>query len=388
MTEPVFDPNMFSQFQPGQQYGQQQAPPAQQGYAPPQAPQQAPPGHYAPPAQNPAYNPNQPPPAQQGYAQPQYGPPAQQGYPQPPLQYGPPPGYPQYGPPAQGGYVPQPPAPAAPVVTGTLDDFDKQVSGSGKSLTFKNGDFGKSYTVLVKRDLVDTDVRQRESKGVLQYDRSGNRKWVLIIPLVAYAGHDVEQQGEDRSWWLSTHDRDALREALTAAAGVPLRTPPKGTALKITYVKDKSNGNEMANSKIKAVEAVLPKGWTPPVPVAEVPTQPPAPDVSAGYDPAMGTQQVPPVDIPAQFIPSQAEVHQAAMSLPNGNQPPADEAQSAPPWTMQPGPHGGPVAVPPGVHVPAGSATGVPQQAPAPAPAGPPEDDAVMAAMNKLFQSK
>lgn len=379
MSEQFFDPNAFNQFNQGQQYAQQLQ-------------QQATGFPAGPPA-----------PPQQGY--PGYGPPAGQGYYQ---QQAPqvPPQQAYYGPGGvqQGGWQQGPPQqPQGPMpVAESLDDFYDQAAGAGRGLKFENK--GDWYIVSVPRELVASDVRARERNGVIQTDKSGRPKWVLVMPvtIIQSCRPDFEV-GEECSWWLSGSDKERLVKALSEAAKErgateALKVPPPGTGLKIVYTRDKGNGPGVNATKIKEVMVALPEGWTPPVPAPRQQDPTPVaaagavPDFSgqaSGYNPDMGTQAMP--DFPANGSgmsgqstpgPQSPPWQNAPAGVPPVNTAAPDEAQSsfAQPgqqWSMQPGAHGGPVAMPPQAAPP------VQQAAPAAAPA--PGDDAIMAQMSKLL---
>lgn len=280
-----------------------QAPYAPQypGYPPPQAP--------APQAQQPPYA--APPYPQQAY------PPAAPPYPQAP-------GYPQQGYPAPYG---APQQPAAPLATGSLDDFYAQPSsGGGPSIAWSTNGVpkpeGTAYAGVVARDVTSADIQQQTDPktGQPKFFRDGRPQFVMKVPL--RIAPTAEFPDGEATLFVRGQMKDELVRAMAEAGAA--ESPKGGDQLVIQLVQRKPSrggGNPMNVFAIRYQAAQTAGAQVPaaptPQPAAQAPVQQPvqqfqqpAPQVQAPVPTAAPSPAaVPPAPAPQfpvqQTVPSQ-----------------------------------------------------------------------------------
>jgi hypothetical protein len=271
--------------------------------------------------------------------QPNFAPAPQPGYPspayQPQPQYGAPQGYPQpqYG-------APQAAPPAPQLARGSLDDFLNQPSGgsggAGVQKWFSGKQIGSWLHLEVVRDLTNADVRQQtDINGVPATYKSGDPKFVLIIPVKVLASSDgshpaIFTEGLG-TVWVKGLLKDELTKAL-AQAGTTASTPPGGTQLVMSSAGEKpSNRPGFSPTKLYTFQASLPQGGAPAAPTAPAPQAPPVPPTQVPAPAAT------PAPVPAPF-PTAADpnvAYQQATGQPMTPQAPAPAPFPVDPNTYQ-----------------------------------------------------
>ena len=207
----------------------------------------------------------------QPYAQP-YPP----QYPQAPApqQYAPPaPPAQQYAPPPQAYYPPQAPQqpPAAPLATGTLDDYYSQPSaGSGPSLSWTDKQnqprpIGTTYAGIVSRDVTNADIQQQTDfrTQAPKFYRDGRPMFAMKVPL--RVNPDVDFPEGEASWYVKGQARDELVRAM-AEAGCD-GAPKAGATIQIQLVQRRATGAGMNPANIVRVTYTPPQGQHGSVPV-------------------------------------------------------------------------------------------------------------------------
>jgi hypothetical protein len=331
------------------------------------------------------------------YPQPPYPPQGQPAYqqpayaPQPTPAYAPPtPGYP----PAAPAYAPQPayyppaapqpqyaPAPAAPAVRATLEDFDDQATGGGGSSVgkfFKDRPQGSWLQLRVIRDLNGTDIiQQKDNANVPQFFKTGGvpdptkPKLVMILKTEVVGSSDpagaaaIFTDGA-AAVWIKGVTKDALVAAIGAAglpdpatifrkgriggavitmisAGEKPSSNPMFSATKLHNFQYQPGGNEMLAFQ---ETAQLPPTQPTPAPAAPTLATAPPPAPQYGTDPGLAPavaptppqqyqQQLPPAPPTPEYAPQgYAPVPQAAAPpLPPA---PAGVAPATPSYPQQP----------------------------------------------------
>jgi hypothetical protein len=302
-------------------------------------PYQPQPGYPTQPVPQPNFAPPAP---QPGYAQPAY---------QPQPQYGAPQGYPQ----------PQAAPPAPQLARGSIDDFLNQPSGGGGGAGvqkwFSGKQIGSWLHLEVVRDLTNADVRQQtDINGVPATYKSGDPKFVLIIPVKVLASSDgshpaIFPEGLG-TVWVKGLLKDELTKAL-AQAGSTAATPPGGTQLVMSSAGEKpSTRPGFSPTKLYTFQASLPQGGAPAAPQSAT-YSPPAAPPPAAPPAAPSMPQAAPAPAPAgpDFAQLQAQSYQQATGQPMTPQAPAPAPFPADPNTYQqqaapPAPPAPPAAAP------------------------------------------
>lgn len=282
-------------------------------------------------------------PQQQPVQQPQqYAPPA---YPQaPPQQYAPPQQFqqPAYGAPQQQG------PPAAPLATGSIDDYYGQPSaGGGPSISWKDKPIGSWYAGVVARDVTDADIQQQTDPQTKQpkFYRDGRPQFVMKVPLQIQPQDQSQAQAfpeGEGTLFVRGQMRDELVRAMKEAGASG--APKAGSAIVVQLSGKRNTGAIPANQ-------------------FSIRYQPANGEVSAAA--AAPAQQPSPVEQPqAQFQPpAQQPVQQFEQPQPQGQQ----FAQGGP--VQAPQPPAQPQFQPPVQQTPQQFAQPAQQQAPAqPAP--------------------
>jgi hypothetical protein len=219
----------------------------------------------------------------------------------------------------QGFGTPQPSAQAAPapvLARGTVEDYlnQPQMTSGGKSVTsFYNGKpQGTWLDFLVKRDMLNTDVRQQtDINGVPQTYRDGTPKWVLIVPVQVIGASDPSFtqffENGDGTLWLKGLLQEEISRAM-AAAGDSSGIPKGGARIILASAGEKpSRKAGYSASKLHQAQYQAPAGGsapaapvTPPAPV-EVPAAPVVAPVPTVASPATvtGSPAITPVADPA-----------------------------------------------------------------------------------------
>lgn len=263
------------------------------------------------------------------YQFPQYAPP---GYPQPapaypqmpPQQYAPPQQFPPaYAAPAQ---------PAAPLATGSLDDFYSQPStGGGVSLKFETP--GTTYVGIITRPLTNGDVQQQTNpQGQPLTYKDGRPKFVMRVPLQIQPTPTIPDGLA--TWYVKGQARDELVRAMSEA-GAPVGPPEAGAIVQVTFVGTRPSGAGFQPSKQFSVKYARPNGAAPvsAAPPAMSAEPAPAPQPAPVYVPDFAAQQAAAMaQVPAapaiDFAALQAQ--QAALAAAQTAAAPAPVAPQAP----------------------------------------------------------
>lgn len=276
--------------------------------------------------------PGYPPQPQQSYPPQAYPPAAPAPY--PPAQ-----GYPQQGYPQPGfGQAPQQPQqPAAPLATGTLDDFYAQPSsGGGPSISWSTPTGpkpeGTAYAGVVARDVTSADIQQQTDPktGQPKFFRDGRPQYVMKVPLKVQPSPEFPD-GEATLFVRGQMKDELVRAMAEANAGA---SPKAGDQLVVQLVQRKPSrggGNPM---NVFAIRYQAGQGGAaaaaPSAPAPQAPVAPAAPPVAEQHyqQPAQQPQFQ---QVGAPQVPQAPAIQQPAQPQFQAPQAPAPAAPAAAP---------------------------------------------------------
>lgn len=264
-----------------------------------------------------------------GYPQAPY--PPQQQVPQPPIQpqypaYPQAPQYPQQQFPPQ-GYQAPPQQPAAPLATGSLDDYYGQPSaGGGPSISWKDKPIGHWYAGVVARDVTDADIQQQTDPQTKQpkFYRDGRPQFVMKVPLKVEPSVDFPE-GE-ATLFVRGQMRDELVRAMSEAGATG--APKAGATIVVQLAGKRNTGAIPANQFAIQYQPPAGAGVASPAPAQQPVQQAPIEQQAPQVPQQQFVQQAPQQPVQPQFQPPVQQVpqpvQQQAPAQPAPPQAPAD----------------------------------------------------------------